>query len=90
MYKEISIEDIPNGVNLIDIRSNYMYLDGTIDNAINIPFQKLFSNPEEYLNKNEEYYIFCNNGISSKRLCMFLVTMGYKVINLKGGYNSYK
>ena len=90
MYKEVNISDIPKNINLIDIRDKLMYLNGTLDNAKNIYYQKLFSNPEKYLNKEEEYYIFCSNGTSSKKLCKYLASIGYKVINIIGGYNSYK
>ena len=92
MYKEIGIEELcqEDNPNLIDIRSPYMYLNGTIDKAVNIPFEKLFSNPQDYLKKDEKYYIFCSNGTSSKRMCKYLSTLGYEVINIIGGYNNYK
>ena len=50
----------------------------------------LIVNYKRYLNKNDKYYIFCNYGSTSSRLCSFLRNNGYDVVNLIGGYQSYK
>ena len=62
MYKEIDIYKLKellknNNLNLIDIRDNYSYLNGTIKNAKNIPYNELLINPNKYLNKNKTYYV---------------------------------
>ena len=93
MYKEVNIDDIINNlssINLIDIRSNYMYLNGTIENSINIDGIELCNNPGKYLDKNRIYYIFCDTGSTSKSVCLFLLKRGYNLINIAGGYNEYK
>ena len=77
MYKEIDsyqLKKILNqeNVNLIDIRDNYLYSFGTIGNAKNMPVNFLITNPSNYLDKNEVYYIFCNYGSTSTRLCEIL------------------
>lgn len=77
-------------INLIDIRDQFQYQNGTIANAINIPVNTLIANYKRYLNKNDKYYIFCNYGSTSSRLCSFLRNNGYDVVNLIGGYQSYK
>ena len=94
MYKEIDIYKLKellknNNLNLIDIRDNYSYLNGTIKNAKNIPYNELLINPNKYLNKNKTYYIFCQFGSSSKRLCSRLTNLGYDVVTILGGYSSY-
>ncbi len=76
-------------LDLIDIRNNYSYLSGTIENAKNISSNSLIANPSKYLEKNKKYYIFCNNGSSSEFVCNYLYKLGYNVINIVGGYNSY-
>jgi len=79
-----------NNLNIIDIRDNYLYNIGHIPNAKNIPMIFLTRNPENYLNKEETYYIYCNMGINSKKTCEILSNMGYNVVNINGGYNEYK
>ena len=88
--KEINVNEINNNMNLIDIRDNYMYNLEHIPNAINIPMNLLITNPNNYLNKNENYYIYCNRGINSKRACEILTSVGYNVINIIGGFTEYK
>lgn len=75
--------------NLIDIRDKYKYLEGTINNSINISESELMFRTEKYLNKNEKYYIFCDYGNRSKRLSEFLTQRGYSVYNVVGGYMAY-
>ena len=91
--KEIRIESIINDLkylNIIDIRDNYLYNIGHIENSKNIPMNFLIMNPSNYLDKNETYYIYCNQGINSKKTCEVLFNLGYNVINIIGGYAEYK
>ena len=77
-------------VNIIDIRDNYKYNLGTIPSAINVPVSFLLMNPENYINLEDTYYIFCEYGNTSRRACMKLYRDGYKVIDVLGGYDEYK
>lgn len=88
--KEIDIESINNNFNIIDIRDNYLYNLEHIPNAINIPMNFLITNPDNYINKEEVYYIYCSRGISSKKVCDYLTKLGYNVVNLSGGFERYK
>ena len=90
--KEINIESIVgnNNINIIDIRDNYLYNMGCIPGSRNIPMNFLITNPDNYLNKEEEYYIYCIRGINSKRTCEILTRLGYNVVNLIGGFERYK
>lgn len=75
--------------NLIDIRDKYEYMLGHIDKAINIPMNYLYMNPENYLNKEKIYYLYCDYGTKSRKLSSFLNDLGYKTISLIGGYEKY-
>ena len=58
--KEIDIKSIINdldSLNIIDIRDNYLYNIGSIPHSKNIPMNFLIMNPDNYLNKNDTYYI---------------------------------
>ena len=54
--KEINIESIVgnNNLNIIDIRDNYLYNMGCVPKARNIPMNFLITNPDNYLNKEED------------------------------------
>ena len=95
MYQEIDSYELidvmsKENINLIDIRDSYIYSSGTIKNAKNIPLNYLLTNPRDYLNANDKYYIFCNSGNSSFKLCQYLSKLGYNVVNIIDGYQGYK
>lgn len=87
----ISVDELRSlsSVNVIDIRSEEKYNDNHILNAYNIPYNKLISFPERYLNKNTIYYIYCQKGMRSKQVCNILITKGYNVVNIIGGYEAW-
>ena len=76
-------------INIIDIRTKESYNNNHIPNAKNIFQNELLINPQKYLNRNEEYYIYCQHGHSSKKMCQILNNMGYKTINIIGGYEAW-
>ena len=88
----ISIDEfIPmvDKVNIIDIRNTQSYNNNHIDGAVNIPFEKLIVAPQNYLNISKKYFIYCRCGITSKKACQILSNMGYKVVNIDGGYEAW-
>lgn len=86
----INIEDLKNiNKNIIDLRTNEKYNNNHIPNSINIPIEKLLENPQKYLNKTETYYLYCQKGISSYNACKILTRLGYKTININGGYEKW-
>ena len=91
---EISIKEVLNKDNIIDIRDNYSYNEGHIPNAKNIPYYSLLSNHSIYLNKKEKYYLYCNYGIQSMEISNKLNLLGYNTYYIKEGYlyfkNNYK
>ena len=89
--KEISVSDLKNisGINLIDIRSVEKYNDGHIPGSINIPKVLLVKNYDNYLVKNKFYYIYCQRGEQSVKMCRLLNSLGYHTINIRGGWESW-
>ncbi|UZP02058.1 rhodanese-like domain-containing protein [Clostridium botulinum] len=83
------IDDLIGKVELIDIREDYEYKNGSIKSAKNIPMGMLLNEPNKYLNKDKEYYIMCQSGGRSARTCSSLRKQGYDVINVSGGVDSY-
>ena len=91
MVLNISIKEVlkKSNINIIDIRSVEKYNDNHIKGAINIPYILLLKEPEKYLNKNEEYYIYCQYGKNSIKVCNNLALKGYKVYNILEGYEGW-
>ena len=75
--------------NIIDIRENYVYNLCKIKGSRNIPYEFLIFNPADYLNKNEKYYILCDNGHKSRLLSEILNSYGYHTFSIKGVINEY-
>ena len=87
----ISISDLKklNNVNIIDIRSIEKYNSNHIDGSRNIEFEKILLYPEKYLDRNNKYYIYCQTGARSLKLCRILANNGFDVVNIIGGYESW-
>ena len=80
---------IASSVNIIDIRSVQSYNNNHIPSAINIPFEKLLLNPDNYLLKDLKYYIYCQKGLSSNNVCNILNKQGYDTVSVDGGYEAW-
>ena len=91
MFDSISVYELKKNslVNLIDIRSVEKYNSSHILNAKNIPANNLIASMNKYLNKDDKYYIYCQRGILSKKVCQILKSNGYDVINIIGGYEAW-
>ena len=93
MYKNITTDELKGligKVNIIDIRDNYLYKNGSVPTSKNVPINFLLFNPSDYLKKGSVYYLYCTQGMQSVKACQQLTSMGYDVVNVLGGYNSYK
>ena len=91
MIENISVSELKKlkNINIIDIRSVEKYNSGHMLNSINIPLEQLLIKFNKYLNKNEKYYIYCQMGIQSRKLCQILKNNGFNVINILGGYENW-
>lgn len=91
MINSISIKELlkKTDASIIDIRSNQSYNNNHIPNAINVPSDTLISNPSKFLEKDKTYYIYCQKGSLSIRVCLLLNNLGYKTINVNGGYEAW-
>ena len=62
---------------------------GHISQSINIPYNYLMMNPENYLEHDKIYYLYCDSGSKSRRLSTYLNQQGFQTIDLIGGYTRY-
>lgn len=77
------IKYIGDNMRLIDVSDKITYNNGHINGSINIPYDDLINNYRLYLNKNENYILYCKSGKLSKRAYAILSSLGYKVNVLK-------
>lgn len=92
MISSVTMSDflkIVHSVNVVDIRSVEKYNSNHIPGSINVPYEKLILKPNLYLNKAETYYLYCQKGLSSPKVCSILAKQGYRVININGGYEEW-
>lgn len=92
MLNSISIQELKKinyNNNLIDIRSIASFNNSHIPGAKNIPFNTLIMNPNKYLSKDSIYYIYCQHGQRSLKTCQILNSLGYKTVNISGGYEAW-
>jgi rhodanese-related sulfurtransferase len=91
MVENISIQELKKlgNVDIIDIRSIERYNNGHIKNSRNIPLEQLLIKFNKYLDKNKKYYIYCQMGIQSRKMCQILKNNGFNVVNILGGYEAW-
>lgn len=74
---------------IIDLRSIQKYNNRHIPFAKNIPYSKLAVDYVNLLDKNTTYYLYCEKGLMSPKICNYLNRFGYKTINIEGGYEEW-
>jgi|SRR6056300_54256 rhodanese-related sulfurtransferase len=75
---------------LIDVRTPEEYQAGHVENALNINFfDENFTDQIKDLNTDKTLYLYCRSGKRSMNASKALSALGYKVVNLEGGYNAY-
>jgi NADPH-dependent 2,4-dienoyl-CoA reductase/sulfur reductase-like enzyme/rhodanese-related sulfurtransferase len=75
---------------IIDVRSSSQYLTAHIDEAINLPQEKIRTNIDA-IDKTETIVTYCNKGVTGNAAQNILINKGFKkVYNLSGGFKNYK
>lgn len=91
MVESISVYELKkiNNINIIDIRSIEKYNNRHIPGSLNMPLEMLLTSYNKYLDKSKKYYIYCQKGIQSRKLCQILNNNGFNAINITGGYEAW-
>ncbi|MBT8263708.1 MAG: rhodanese-like domain-containing protein [Muriicola sp.] len=85
--EELTAKDLKNA-ELVDVRTPEEYMEGHMDNAINIDwYDPEFISKFSELPKNKTVYIYCKKGGRSAQAAKVLDSIGYSVIDLLGGYD---
>ena len=97
-YKNLSVEAFQkkltedNTVQLLDVRTPQEYVEGHIPGAINIDWlaDGFVEAAQEALDPGRDVLIYCRRGRRSAEAADTLETLGYKIYNLKDGFNAWK
>ena len=73
--------------NIFDTRQKERYDAYHLPNAISIEKGMLLEKPENFMNKEEKYYITCNGGNSATMVANILRIKGFDIEALIGGMN---
>ena len=93
----VSASEFKKGINsdsvqLVDVRTPQEYAEGHIDGALNINVQsddfKELAQIE--LSKDSTVRVYCRSGRRSLDAAEMLTSLGYNVVNLKGGIIEWK
>ena len=76
--KNIVLED--NNAVIIDVRTKEEYKEFHMDNAINIPYEKIIDTLEtkNEINKETPIIVYCKSGTRSNKAYISLINAGYK------------
>ena len=96
IIQEINKEEVhdliqKSSINIIDLRTNKEFSQGSIKDSYNIDFQKReFIDNLNALDKEKEYIIYCRSGNRSEKASLIMKSIGFKIIyHYKKGYNDW-
>ncbi|MEX5236612.1 UNVERIFIED_CONTAM: rhodanese-like domain-containing protein [Kocuria sp. CPCC 205316] len=83
-----SVEEIPEGARVLDVREDDEWAAGHIDGAQHIPLRQL---PERYgeVPVDEDVYVICRSGGRSLKATAYLQQYGFDPINVLGGMGAW-
>jgi rhodanese-related sulfurtransferase len=86
---EFSQEGLSN-YTLLDVRTPEEFERGHLENAVNINwFDEDFANKVTIIPPGHTIYVYCQKGGRSAKATALLDSLGYKSIDLTGGYGEY-
>ncbi len=82
---QIEYNMVTDNTKIIDIRNTLDFSNNHIPGSVNIPRLTLMSDPEIYMNKDDDYYLICDKGKVSLSCARILNALGYKCYSIIGG-----
>ena len=83
--KEVSVDKVPAGAQLIDVREDHEWNTEHAQGATHIPMGDLVERLDE-IDSDQDIYVICHLGGRSMQVCQYLEpTKGWDVINVDGG-----
>lgn len=98
VYRTLDVETFDkkvsemNNLQVVDVRTEDEYNAGTVPGSVLIDMKKKdFSHKaDSLLDKSKPVAVFCKGGVRSRKAAWKLVDMGFEVLNLDKGYDSWK
>lgn len=87
---QIEYNSIIDKTKIIDIRNSINFSSNHIKESVNVPRLVLMSNPQDYMNKNDSYYLICDTGKVSLSCSRILNALGYSCYSIMGGIEGIK
>jgi len=76
---------------LLDVRTPEEFASGHLENAVNINWYDTdFAEQLKVVPKEHTLYVYCKKGGRSAMATALLDSLGYKAIDLTGGYDAYQ
>lgn len=86
--KEVNVNEVPTGAQLIDVRETDEFAEVRADGAVNIPMSEFTSRVGE-LDQDRDIYVICKLGGRSAQVGEYLEQRGIDAINVAGGTDSW-
>jgi rhodanese-related sulfurtransferase len=85
------VKDRLDQLRIIDIRKKEdVEGKGMVPTATNVFKEDLLKEPALYLNKEDEYVVYCNGGNSARVITQILRGQDYNVLSIEGGHRAWK
>lgn len=86
---ELTSVDLENAV-LLDVRTPEEFAEGHLEGAVNMDwYQTDFTSKLESVDRDSKVYVYCKKGGRSAEAAKLMDSLGYKVIDLTGGYDAW-
>lgn len=96
MFRDITTEELAvllaekASINLIDVREPDEWEEGHIAEARSIPLSQFQAREHEVHDVEGEVIFICRSGGRSGRVCEYMTSQGYDVVNVDGGMLAWK
>ena len=86
---DLSTADLENAV-LLDVRTPGEFAEGHLEGAVNMDwYQEDFIDNLERIDQGDKVYVYCKKGGRSAAAAKLMDSLGYKVVDLTGGYDAW-
>lgn len=87
--RQVTVDEIPEGAKILDVREDYEWVEGHIAGAQHIPLSEV---PERYgeVPLDEDVYVVCRAGGRSLRAAAYLTQYGFDTVNVIGGMGAWQ
>lgn len=86
--QSVSVDSIPEGAKILDVREDYEWEAGHVDGALHIPLDRLPDSLED-LDPDQDLAVICRTGGRSARATAWLESHGYTAVNVNGGMGAW-